>query len=180
MALTRAWVGAGLGLRLLMLAVLAMSLRLKLANNIHTKYDFRAAGYNVELQSYMYAVAAALFGMVGGVLQVPVAVYLLCKSRRTTPSVLALDASMYADIVVTVVLASGAGAGFGATNDVVEYTKHASPWEGDAQQDLVRYYQKGSVAIVFLLVGMLLSLCATVVSTRLRARATDDDHLLGV
>jgi hypothetical protein len=79
--------------------------------------------------------------------------------------------------VVTVVLASGVGAGFGATDDVVEYVKkHGSRWgDGDVTQDLVKYYQKGVIAIVFLLIGMVLSVCATVVSTRLRVRAASDD-----
>lgn len=37
--------------------------------------------------------------MAGGVLQVPVAVYLLCKSKRMTPSALVLDISLCADVV---------------------------------------------------------------------------------
>ena len=77
--------------------------------------------------------------------------------------------------VVTVVLASGVGAGFGATDDVLEYVKHGSRWEEDATQDIVKYYQKGIIAIVFLLIGMLLSVCATVVSTRLWVRAASND-----
>jgi len=52
--------------------------------------------------------------------------------------------------VVTVVLASGVGAGFGATDDVLEYVKHGSRWGDDDTQDLVKYYQKGIIAIVFL------------------------------
>lgn len=44
---------------------------------------------------------AAAVGMAGSLLQIPVAVYLLCKSKRMTPSTLILDASAYADIVRT-------------------------------------------------------------------------------
>jgi hypothetical protein len=78
--------------------------------------------------------------------------------------------------VVTAVLASGVGAGFGAAGDVVEYIKHAgSRWQEDATQDLIRYYRKGNIAVVFLLVGMVLSVCATVVSVRIRVRAASRD-----
>ena len=37
--------------------------------------------------------------MASGVLQSPVAVYLLCKSKRITPSSLVLDISLCADVV---------------------------------------------------------------------------------
>ncbi|XP_066320466.1 CASP-like protein 4D1 [Miscanthus floridulus] len=176
MALSRmAWIAAGLLARLLMIAVLAMTVQSRFANRVH--YDFKAAGYNNDLQSYTYVVVAAVVGMAGSVLQIPVAVYLLCRSKRMTPRSLILDVSMYADIVVTVVMASGVGAGFGATDDVLEYVKHGSRWGDDATQDLVKYYQKGVIAIVFLLIGMLLSVCATVVSTRLRVRAASNDDI---
>ncbi|EES05283.1 hypothetical protein SORBI_3004G185300 [Sorghum bicolor] len=176
MALSRpAWIAAGVVARLLMIGVLAMAVQSRFANR--TRYDFKAVGYNTDLQSYTYAVVASVVGMAGSVLQIPVAVYLLCRGKRMTSSSLILDVSMYADIVVTVVLASGVGAGFGATDDVVEYVKkHGSRWgDGDVTQDLVKYYQKGVIAIVFLLIGMVLSVCATVVSTRLRVRAASDD-----
>ncbi|RLN08175.1 CASP-like protein 4D1 [Panicum miliaceum] len=61
---------------------------------------------------------------------------------------------MCTDVVVTVLLASGVGAGFGAT---------------------VNALRKAYVPVVFLLVGMVLSTAATVASARLRARAADDD-----
>jgi hypothetical protein len=49
---------------------------------------------------YSYTVVAAAVGMAGSLLQIPVAVYLLRKSKRMTPaSTLILDASTYADIV---------------------------------------------------------------------------------
>ncbi|KAL6899259.1 hypothetical protein ACP4OV_005917 [Aristida adscensionis] len=168
-----ALVAAGLGARVLMIAVLAMSVLIMNANR-STKYDYQSAGYNIKLQSYSYAVAAAVFGMAGSLLQILVPVYLFCTGKRRMLSILILNISMYTDIVVTVALASGVGAGFGATNDVVEYTKHASKWGDDVRQDLIRYYQRGSVGIVFLLIGMILSVCATVISASLRARATNE------
>uniref|UniRef100_K3YY00 CASP-like protein n=1 Tax=Setaria italica TaxID=4555 RepID=K3YY00_SETIT len=95
MALSRAaWIAAGLGARLLMVAVLAMTVQLTLAN--HTRRSYEDDFY--KLQSYSYTVAAAVIGMAGSALQVPVAVYLLCRSKRMTPSALVLDASMYADV----------------------------------------------------------------------------------
>ncbi|KAG0533490.1 hypothetical protein BDA96_04G197300 [Sorghum bicolor] len=174
MALSRsAWIAAGVVARLLMIGVLAMAVQSRFANR--TRYDFKAVGYNTDLQSYTYAVVASVVGMAGSVLQIPVAVYLLCRGKRMTSSSLILDMLLLQ--VVTVVLASGVGAGFGATDDVVEYVKkHGSRWgDGDVTQDLVKYYQKGVIAIVFLLIGMVLSVCATVVSTRLRVRAASDD-----
>ncbi|KAF8693501.1 hypothetical protein HU200_038898 [Digitaria exilis] len=167
-----AWVAAGLVARLLMLAVLGIAMQLRFSNKAH--FDFVGAGYNNDLQSYTYAVVAAAVGMAGSLLQIPIALYLLCRSKRTTPSALALDVSTYADIVVTMVLASGVGAGFGASVDLVEYIKHAgSRWDDDANHDLIRYYNKGNIAIVFLFAGMVLSLCSTVGSVRLRVRASN-------
>ncbi|CAN6232131.1 unnamed protein product [Urochloa humidicola] len=168
-----AWIAAGLVAHLLMLAVLAMAVQSTYSNKVH--YDFKGAGYDNVLQSYKYAVVAAAVGMAGSVLQIPVAFYLLCK--RMKPNALILDASTYADIVVTVVLASGVGAGFGATGDVLEYIKHAggSKWIEDDTNDLIRYYHKGNIAIVFLLIGMVLSLCATVASVRLRVKASSNE-----
>jgi len=55
MALSRtAWIAAGLLARLLMIAVLAMTVQSRFANRVH--YDFKAAGYNNDLQSYTYVV----------------------------------------------------------------------------------------------------------------------------
>uniref|UniRef100_A0A804PJX9 CASP-like protein n=1 Tax=Zea mays TaxID=4577 RepID=A0A804PJX9_MAIZE len=155
MALSRtAWIAGGLVARLLLIAVLALTVQSRFSNR--TYYDFKAAGYNNDLQSYTYGQA---------------------DDDAQAPSSLILDVSMYADIVVTVVLASGVGAGFGATDDVLEYVEHGSRWAEEATQDLVKYYHKGLIAIVFLLIGMVLSVCATVVSTRLRVRAASNDDI---
>ncbi|TVU29613.1 hypothetical protein EJB05_21188, partial [Eragrostis curvula] len=176
----KTWVAACLGVRLLMLAFLAMALQLTY-NNLHngTRLDYSSWHNCNKLKSYTYAMVAAGVGMAGALLQVPIAVYLLCKSKRMAPSVLVLDISMYTDIVVTTVLASGVGAGFGATNDALQIIKYGIDWTGDRNQndpkgDLTSFFNKGNVAISFLLVGMVLSVFAAVVSARLRARASDD------
>ncbi|PUZ76182.1 hypothetical protein GQ55_1G269600 [Panicum hallii var. hallii] len=192
MALSRrtAWVAGGLGARLLMIAVLAATTRRQYDDDLY------------KLRSYSYAVAAAVIGMAGGALQVPVAVYSLCRSKRMAPSALvpdapvaayllcrgggpsaaALDASMYADMAATAALASGVGAGFGATSDARQMVDNLVRWErgGGARGDLDAYYDRGAVALVFLLAGMILSMCASVVSARVRARAGGEEgHILG-
>ncbi|CAD6243996.1 unnamed protein product [Miscanthus lutarioriparius] len=110
-------------------------------------------------------------------LQIPVAIYLLCKSNRMTPSALILDISVCADVVVTVLLASSVGAGFGATNNFLRYVwSRYTRWEDNSvKDDLEDYYNKAFVPLVFILLGMVLSMAATVVSTRLWARATHTD-----
>jgi len=104
MALSRrtAWVAAGLGARLLMIAFLAAAVQLTLANQTRRRYadDF------YKLQSYSYTVATAVIGMAGAALQVPVAVYLLCRSKWMAPSALVLDVSMYTDVVSKLLLRS--------------------------------------------------------------------------
>jgi hypothetical protein len=78
--------------------------------------------------------------------------------------------------MVTVLLASGVGAGFGATDDVLRYVHLARGWDDNsAKDDLIGYYNKATVPVVFLLVGMVLSMAATVVSARLWARPTNDE-----
>ncbi|KAM3400127.1 hypothetical protein ACQJBY_005176 [Aegilops geniculata] len=168
------WIAAALLARLLMVAVLLMSVRFVLSNYVH--WDHTQGIY--KLQSYTYVVASAVVGAAGSVLQIPVAMYLLCKSKRAIPSAMILDISMHTDIVISVVLASGVGAGFGATNDVLRYVR-ASKWEGRQQEEqaLINYYNRAIVPVVFLLVGMVLSICATVVSARLRARAINDSEV---
>lgn len=158
-----------------------------------------------------YVVASGILGLAGSLLQIPVAIYLLCKSKRMMPSAMVLDISMYADMVrtspdthakfvnlfhlqfstryvllrcmhdlcaraqvISLVLTSGVGAGFGATNDVLRYV-HGVIWEHpEVEKILVDYYNRAIVAVVLLLVGMLLSICATFVSARLRAKAMND------
>ncbi|WVZ50736.1 hypothetical protein U9M48_001963 [Paspalum notatum var. saurae] len=172
MALSQtAWMAAGLGARLLMIAFLAMTVQLALAN--HTRLTHSDDWW--KLPSYTYMVAAAVIGMACSVLlQLPVAVYLLFKSKRTTPSALLLDISLSADMVATVLLASGVGAGFGATDAALRHTRHARWDDGETRKDLIDYYDKAELPAVFLLIGMVLSMAATVASTRLRARATND------
>ncbi|XP_020164173.1 CASP-like protein 4D1 [Aegilops tauschii subsp. strangulata] len=143
MAVSR-WTGfiaAGLLARLLMVAVLLMSVRFVLANYIHR--DHTQGIY--KLQSYTYVVASAVVGTAGSVLQIPVAMYLLCKSKRAITSAIILDISMRADIAISVVLASGVGAGFGATNDVLRYVR-AGEWDGrqEDKQALVNYLNRRS------------------------------------
>lgn len=83
---------------------------------------------------------------------------------------------MHLHQVTSIVLASGVGAGFGAGHDALRYIR-AIRWYGDTSQisDLKDYCNRGIVAVAFLLVGMLLCICATVVSVRLRARASNDN-----
>ncbi|WVZ74958.1 hypothetical protein U9M48_023071 [Paspalum notatum var. saurae] len=174
MALSRtAWIAAGIGARLLMIAALAMTVQRMLAIHPHFRYldDY------YKLSSYTYVVAVAVIGMAGCALQFPVAVYLLFKSKRTTPSALMLDISLCADVVVTVLLASGVGAGFGATDTVLHYIDYTD-WTGkeEFKKDLTDYYNKAILPDVFLLIGMVVSMAATVISARIRARATNDDH----
>ncbi|CAL5057602.1 unnamed protein product [Urochloa decumbens] len=166
-----AWVGGVLVSRLLMVAVLVAAVLLTVNNDTKRKYadDF------YKLESYSYTVAAAAIGMAGCALQVPVAVYLLCKSKRTTPSTLVLDVSMHLDVVVTVMLATGVGAGFGATVDALRYVRHSKLPDDETKQDFIRYYNKAFYPAVLLLAGMVLSMAATVVSARLRARAANGD-----
>jgi hypothetical protein len=53
MALSRtAWIAGGLVARLLLIAVLALTVQSRFSNR--TYYDFKAAGYNNDLQSYTY------------------------------------------------------------------------------------------------------------------------------
>ena len=178
----KAWVAAGLVARLLMAGFLAAFVFLKYAN--HVGGD-GGGGSPYELQSYAYAVVAAGAAALAAVLlQAPVAAYLLCRGGRGgPPSAAALDASVFADMAATVALASGVGAGFGATSDARQMADDLVRWErggGAAKGDLDAYYARGAVALVFLLAGMILSACASVVSARVRARAGGDNgHILG-
>lgn len=43
-----------------------------------------------------------MIAMAAGVLQIPVSVYLLCMSKRVTPSALILDISLCADVVCNI------------------------------------------------------------------------------
>jgi hypothetical protein len=176
----KAWVAAGLVARLLMAGFLAAFVFLKYAN--HVGGD-GGGGSPYELQSYAYAVVAAGAAALAAVLlQAPVAAYLLCRGGRGgPPSAAALDARVCADMAATVALASGVGAGFGATSDARHMVDNLVRWErgGSARGDLDAYYARGAVALVFLLAGMILSACASVVSARVRARAAGEDHILG-
>ena len=176
----KAWVAVGLAARLLMAGFLAAFVSLKYAN--HVGGD-GGGGSPYELQSYAYAVLAAGAAAAGAVLlQAPIAAYLLCRGGRGgPPSAAALDASMYADMAATAALASGVGAGFGATSDARHMVDNLVRWErgGGARGDLDAYYARGAVALVFLLAGMILSACASVVSARVRARAAGEGHILG-
>ncbi|KAM0844160.1 hypothetical protein ACQ4PT_057251 [Festuca glaucescens] len=173
------WISSGLLARLLMMAVLLMSVRFILDNRLIYEDDVDYSG-NLgvfKLQSHTYVVASAIVGTAGNLLQIPVAIYMQCKSKKTTPSAMILDTSMHADIAISVVLASGVGAGFGATNDVMRLIR-AGKWEflQQVEQDLLSYYKRAILGVIFLLIGMLLSLCVTVVSARLRARAINDSE----
>ena len=174
----KAWVAVGLAARLLMAGFLAAFASLKYANHVGG-----GGGSAYELQSYAYAVVAAGAAALAAVLlQAPVAAYLLCRGGRGgPPSAAALDASVFADMAATVALASGVGAGFGATSDARHMVDNLVRWErgGGARGDLDAYYARGAVALVFLLAGMILSACASVVSARVRARAAGEGHILG-
>jgi hypothetical protein len=177
LSLRKPWVAVAVGLsaRLLMAGALVCSVLLKYANHV-------GFGGGYELQSYTYAVVTAGAAAVGAVPQFFLAVHhLFCLARRgREPCAAALDASMYADVAATVALASGVGAGFGATNDVRRMADGLVRWEGGGggtKAELEAYYDRGTVAVVLLLVGMLLSVCASVVSARLRVRASEG-HLV--
>ncbi|KAF8693504.1 hypothetical protein HU200_038901 [Digitaria exilis] len=197
MALSRtAWIGAGVGVRLLMIAVLIITVKVTIANENKYSWDGVADGF-FKLRSYSYVpvyllhttlkaliltvmlrsaymIAASVMGVAGNLLQIPVAFYLLLKSKRMTPSALILDISMYADVVITGVLATSVGAGFGATVDLLWYVDHVVFTDGDTtRKKYADYYSKAYVPLAFLVVGMVLSMAATVVSARLRARAAN-------
>ncbi|OQU85172.1 hypothetical protein SORBI_3004G185400 [Sorghum bicolor] len=170
MALSRkAWIAGGMGARLLMIAVLAVSVPLTVHN--HTKRDYDTDFY--KLQSYSYTVgdgdgrrrrAADPRRRLPPLQEQP------DDAQRPHPR----HHSLCADVVVTALLASGVGAGFGATDDALRYVHHVRWDDTRTKDDLIDYYNKAIVPVVFLLVGMVLSMAATVVSARLRARATAD------
>ena len=122
-------------------------------------------------------VGSAILGIAGSMLQIPVALYLMCKSKRMTTSAMILDISMGADMVVSLVLTSGVSAGFGATNDVLRYVRGITWTPPSGQKVLEDYYKRAIVALILLLVGMLLSICATAFSARLRSKAINDREL---
>ncbi|KAL6899260.1 hypothetical protein ACP4OV_005918 [Aristida adscensionis] len=170
-----AWIAVGLGARLLIIAVLIIAVKLQHDNHVSNSYNSDAY-YN--LHGLTYARVAAFVGMGGALLQIPVAVYLLFKSRKMMASLLVLNISMYADLVVSAVLVSGVGAGFGATNDALNII-NVLDWkrvdQGDATNDLGGYYGRANVAMVFLLIGTLISMGASVITVRLRASAGGGD-----
>ncbi|CAN6278917.1 unnamed protein product [Urochloa humidicola] len=178
----KAWVAVGLVTRLLMVAVLAFSVRLKYANNHVVGGGYRYSnGGALELQSYTYAAATAgAAALAALLLQLPLAAYHLCKLvglGKKEPRAGFLDAGMYADLAATVALASGVDAGFGATNDARRMADGVLVGGGGEKWDLDAYYDRGAVAVVVLLVGMVLSMCASVVSARVRVRAAEGTHL---
>lgn len=81
---------------------------------------------------------------------------------------------MYADAVICLVLASGAGAGFGSSNDPKRYVGLTYWPESFEEPDLRGFFYRGAVAATFLLARLALSACAAVASTKLRIRAPND------
>ncbi|TVU34040.1 hypothetical protein EJB05_15864, partial [Eragrostis curvula] len=83
---------------------------------------------------------------------------------------------MYTDLVVSLVLARGVGAGLGATDVLKFHHNHvrANSTTMAVDHDIIGYYHRGYIPVVFLLVGFVTSVAATVVSTRLWAMASND------
>ncbi|WVZ74962.1 hypothetical protein U9M48_023075 [Paspalum notatum var. saurae] len=187
-----AWIGVGLGARLLMVAVLVAAVVRTRANHTRQSYD---GDLMQQLQSYTIdgdcvtaaciyrmcgfqrhmMVATAATGVVGSVLQVPVAVYLLRKSRRrlmSPASALILDISSWTDAVVTALLMYGFALRYAA---IPSY--EGSDIDESLRQDLVDYYNRAKLPEALLLVGMLLSMAVSVISARLcdQARQATND-----
>ncbi|KAF8653092.1 hypothetical protein HU200_062533 [Digitaria exilis] len=160
MALSRtAWIAAGVGVRLLMIAVLIITVKVTIANENKYSWDGVADGF-FKLRSYSY---------------VPVPTP--PPQSRTLSNLYAYISSVFVHrcpAVITGVLATSVGAGFGATVDLLWYVDHVVFTDGDTtRKKYADYYSKAYVPLAFLVVGMVLSMAATVVSARLRARAAN-------
>ena len=88
-----------------------------------------------------------------------------------TTSAVILDISLGTDMVISLVLTSTVSAGFGVTNGVMRYVHRGTWTPSSVEKILTDYYDRAIVVIIMLLVGMLLSIVATAVSTRLRSKA---------
>ncbi|KAK4423341.1 hypothetical protein Salat_1916900 [Sesamum alatum] len=101
--------------------------------------------YN-DFRSYKYMFYVSIFGIGYTLLQIPFAVYYMRKKKHLIKSYAFLTFNFYADKAMIVLLATSAGAAFGATMDIKKYA-------GDRIPKLQDFLTVVYVPTTFLLVG---------------------------
>ncbi|KAL2233239.1 UNVERIFIED_CONTAM: CASP-like protein PIMP1 [Sesamum indicum] len=99
-----------------------------------------------DFRSYKYMFYVTVFGIGYTLLQIPFALYFMLKKKHLITSYGFLKFNFYADKAMTVLLATGAGAAFGATMDIKKYA-------GDRIPKLQDFLTVIYVPTTFLLVG---------------------------
>ncbi|KAI3453217.1 hypothetical protein Pfo_009880 [Paulownia fortunei] len=134
--------------RVVTLASLIVSVAVLKTNNV--TFDNGYVLTYKDFRSYKYMFYVTVFGIGYTLLQIPFAIYYVRKKKHLINSFGFLKFDFYADKIMAFLLATGAGAAFGATLDMKKYT-------GDSNSKIQDFLTMVYIPAAFLLVGCLAS-----------------------
>ncbi|XP_068661239.1 CASP-like protein 4D1 [Aristolochia californica] len=115
---SKLWPGTILLLRLLTFLFLFVSVIVLVTDSVTFTLNLKTAKVHFnDVYAYRYLLSAAVIGCSYTLLQIPFAVYFFSMGKRMGGNEGLLHFDLFADKVITLLLASGVGAGFGATVD---------------------------------------------------------------
>ncbi|KDP38184.1 hypothetical protein JCGZ_04827 [Jatropha curcas] len=115
------------------------------------------------IYSYRYMLSAAVIGIAYTFFQLPFAIYHISTGKRLIKNVAAIYFDFFSDKVILCFLASGVGAGFGATYDLKEnldqlddiFKKLGSNLLSEFRTQMDDFFTMGYVSATLLLLGFL-------------------------
>ncbi|CAI9113259.1 OLC1v1013832C1 [Oldenlandia corymbosa var. corymbosa] len=102
-------------LRVFTLLFLAASIVVLATDKVHLDHDTKI--YFTDVLAYRYVMAVAVIGLFYTLIQLPFAIYFVAKEKRWIQHGCLPEFDFYGDLVISFLLATGVGVGFGFTID---------------------------------------------------------------
>ncbi|XP_068663094.1 CASP-like protein 4D1 [Aristolochia californica] len=167
---SKLWPISILLLRLLTFLFLIVSLIVLVTDSVTLTLDLRTVNLHFnDIYAYRYLLSAAVIGCSYTLLQIPFAVYYVSMGKRMGSTEGLLHFDLFTDKLITLLLATGVGAGFGTTGDfkkildsVVDLLEDYGEFNTAVSlSKLDKFFNMVHVSTGFLLIGCV---CMTVLS----------------
>ncbi|CDO98631.1 unnamed protein product [Coffea canephora] len=167
-------------LRVITLLALAASVVLLVLNNC--KLSDGAKIFFADLHAYWYAVAVAGVGFIYTLIQLPFAVYHVSTEKRWIRNGCLPEFDFYGDKVISFLLASGVGVGFGVTFELKRYfdvvsvvavALGANAAEVDEERSKASHFlDRENIATGILLVGFVTMAITSILTSIMKSAST--------
>ncbi|XP_048138976.1 CASP-like protein 4D1 [Rhodamnia argentea] len=164
--------------RIFSLLALAGSVALMVANRFTDSNGLKTTFKNIN--SYRYVLATAVIGAAYIIVQLPFAIYYACTEKRMFRNGCLPEFDFYGDKLITLLLATGIGAGFAISFELKKYVRNFFdvlvsfdiPINDDDKSKSIKFLNWGIISTGLLALGLVCMVIVSVLSSINRNSST--------